>query len=277
MKKFTMLKRISFLTAFTLTISSVSSLSSFAEEETSPEQSIDFNSESVLTSEEREEIASEVQLDAYVLSEDFDLVEEVENTPSLQEMTDDQKQVFDQILEEQVALSGIEDKEEAKLFEEALVDFFDEVSDTYDDLLGAQENLEEAVEEVQSENSAQQDSFVETAFTDTFGIRSADAAIEVKVGVKFAGAVFNMLIGIAVGGGVGAIQSFIIKKGKDAAAKLFTRTVVSRLQAWGANKLALTVGVCVTTALNYLDIGTKIASLIDKKDKKPNNGWINIY
>lgn len=33
--------------------------------------------------------------------------------------------------------------------------------------------------------------------------------------MKFAGAVFNGAIGFAVGGGVGAIQSFILKKGKN--------------------------------------------------------------
>ncbi|GKU82588.1 hypothetical protein [Niallia sp. NCCP-28] len=112
------------------------------------------------------------------------------------------------------------------------------------------------------------------------GIESANAASlkgKVKVGVKLAGAIFNTAIGFAVGGGVGAIQAYILKKGKKEAARIFTKTVTSRLKAWGAKKLALIVGVSVTTALNYLDIGTNIARQIDKRDSKKNNGYIDIY
>ncbi|AKO95127.1 hypothetical protein BEH_15635 [Priestia filamentosa] len=110
----------------------------------------------------------------------------------------------------------------------------------------------------------------------TFGVGKADAA-QVKVGVKFAGAVFNTAIGFAIGGGAGAIQAFIVKKGKKEAQKLFTRTVVSRLKAWGAPKLAAAVGTSVTIALNYADVGTQIAKQLDKRDKRPNNGWIDLY
>lgn len=90
--------------------------------------------------------------------------------------------------------------------------------------------------------------------------------------MKFVGAVLNTAIGFAVGGGVGAIQAYIVKKGKKEAQKLFTRTVVSRLKAWGALKLAFAVGTCVTIALNYLDVGTQIATQLDRRDKRPNNG-----
>ncbi|MBC6136106.1 hypothetical protein HB825_14785 [Listeria booriae] len=102
-------------------------------------------------------------------------------------------------------------------------------------------------------------------------------AFQVKISVKWTGAVLNAAIGFAVGGGVGAIQSFIIKKGKREAEKLFTRTVTSRLKAWGAKKLATVVGAAVTIALNYLDIGTQIAKQLDKRDKRPNNGYVDIY
>ncbi|MED5051002.1 RHS repeat-associated core domain-containing protein [Anoxybacillus rupiensis] len=96
------------------------------------------------------------------------------------------------------------------------------------------------------------------------------------IGVNLAGSIFNFAIGAAVGGGTGAIQAFIIKKGKEAAKRLFYKTVVSRLQAWGANKLAWIVGFAVGVALDYLDIGTMIAKEIDKRDKHPKNGWIDI-
>ncbi|MGX6444461.1 hypothetical protein ACWM35_14735 [Neobacillus sp. K501] len=101
--------------------------------------------------------------------------------------------------------------------------------------------------------------------------------MRIVLGVNFAGSVLNVAIGVAVGGGVGAIQSFIINKGKKEAQRIFTKTVTSRLQAWGANKLAWVVGAAVAIALDYSDVGGMIAIQIDKRDSQPNNGWINIY
>ncbi|NPC93611.1 hypothetical protein HOO54_15555 [Bacillus sp. WMMC1349] len=100
---------------------------------------------------------------------------------------------------------------------------------------------------------------------------------KVKIGVKFAGALLNIAIGVAIGGGVSAIQSFIINKGKKEAQKIFTKTVTSRLKAWGAKKLAFVIGTAVLIALDYLNVGGQIAKQIDKRDRKPNNGWIEIY
>lgn len=125
---------------------------------------------------------------------------------------------------------------------------------------------------------------IQLAFASSFGVKEVEAAkkkkssgIKVGVSVRFAGAVFNAVIGFAVGGGVGVIQSFIIKKGKAEAKRIFTKTVSSRLKAWGAKKLAVSIGVAVAIALNYLDIGTQIAKQLDKRDKHPNNGWVDIY
>lgn len=42
------------------------------------------------------------------------------------------------------------------------------------------------------------------------------------------------------------MKSCIIHKGKEEVRKMFTRTVTSRLKAWEAKKLAISVGVCVT-------------------------------
>ncbi|UTR16445.1 hypothetical protein MM221_07855 [Salipaludibacillus sp. LMS25] len=87
---------------------------------------------------------------------------------------------------------------------------------------------------------------------------------------------YSLFLGVntseAVGGRVGAIQAFIIKKGKKEAQRLFTKTVTSRLKAWGAKKLAVSVAV----AMDYANIGTTMAKQSDKRDKRPNNGWIDI-
>lgn len=273
MKKKEFLKKVSILTVLTLLCSSLGSLSSFASESEIQGSTL----EDALASETVEGISTDVELDEKVLSEDFDLEEEVENMPSVDEMNKEEKELFNSIVQEQVAIAGLESEEEENIFTEAMVDFFDKNSDTYNDLTLAQTELEEQIKET---NTSTENSDVVQVSTDflnkTFGVETAHA-VQVKVGVKFAGAVFNGAIGFAVGGGVGAIQSFILKKGKRQAEKLFTRTVVSRMKAWGAPKLALAVGACVTVALNYLDVGTQIAKQLDKRDKRPNNGWIDLY
>jgi hypothetical protein len=94
------------------------------------------------------------------------------------------------------------------------------------------------------------------------------------IGKDFAASAFNVAIGIAVGGGVGAIQSFIINKGKQEAKRIFTRTVTSKLIAWGANNLAWIVGTAVSFALDYCNIGNAIATYIDNHDTYHGNGWL---
>ena len=102
-------------------------------------------------------------------------------------------------------------------------------------------------------------------------------AIQVRIKNSIAGTVFDVALGAAVGGGTVAVRAFIIKKGKKEAARVFTRTVKSRLIAWGAPKLAVSAGLAVEYALNALDIGNTIAKQFDKRDKRPNNGYIDFY
>jgi hypothetical protein len=292
MKKMKLFKKVTVLTALVLTLSGLSSISSLADssdsivdsELTSVKFNTTVNSE-VLTEAEKEAIVKENPLSEKVLSDEFDLEESVENIPSLQEMNDEEENLFYSIIDEQVALANISDPEEREIYKDSLVNFFNKESESFNNLEGLQNELEESIIqhlENEKETSAELISFLENASVSTFGVTSAKAISnpfkgKVRISVKAAGAVFNTVIGIAVGGGVGAIQAFIVKKGKDAAQKLFTRTVVSRLKAWGAPKLALVVGVSVTTALNYLDIGTNIAKQIDKRDSKKNSGYIEIY
>ncbi|MDR0125538.1 MULTISPECIES: hypothetical protein [Bacillus] len=270
-------KKISILTVIIFTISSLSTLTSFAESNNEKQPVL----EGVLVEETVEGINSnDVQLSKNVLSEEFDLEEEVRNMPSIDEMTKDERKLFDEIVEEQTELSNVNEKE---IFKKELTNFFDKESDTYNDLSAAQEEL---VEEMNDSALVDNDyfAFAKDIFVSSFGVKEIQAAkkkkssgIKVGVTVRFAGAVFNAVIGFAVGGGVGAIQSFIIKKGKAEAKRIFTKTVTSRLKAWGAKKLAISIGVAVAIALNYLDIGTQIAKQLDKRDKRPNNGWVDIY
>lgn len=127
------LKKVSILTVVLFTISSLSTLTSFAETESDNEKQPVL--EGVLVGETVDGINSKnVQLSKEVLSEEFDLEEEVRNMPSIDEMTKDEKQLFNKIVEEQTELSNVNEKE---IFKQELTNFFDKYSDTYNDLTAA--------------------------------------------------------------------------------------------------------------------------------------------
>lgn len=91
-----------------------------------------------------------------------------------------------------------------------------------------------------------------------------------------AGYLIDYAIGGIVGGGISCIKKFIINKGKDEAIKIFTRTIVSKLLAWGLPKLASFIPFVVTIAMAYLNIGATIANLLDTRfDFHRNNGWVD--
>ncbi|CAM4158967.1 hypothetical protein [Lederbergia lenta] len=54
------------------------------------------------------------------------------NLPSIQEMTNKEKELFNQIIDEQVQLMGLESERDEVTIENLLIDFFDEESETYD-------------------------------------------------------------------------------------------------------------------------------------------------
>ncbi|RDW19671.1 hypothetical protein [Oceanobacillus chungangensis] len=68
----------------------------------------------------------------------------------------------------------------------------------------------------------------------------------------------------------------VIKVGKKEAGRVFTKTVTSKIKVWGAPKLASYIGVAVAFALEYADVGGQIAKQIDKRDKRPNDGWLDL-
>lgn len=218
------------------------------------------------------------ELSDEVLSDNFDLEKAVENMPSINDMNHQEKIIFENIIEEQVEMANLETQEEKELFYESIKDFFDETSSTYNDLSAATTKIENDIKDLKKDEISEENYYSAIdIIKNNLGIKEAYAAIQIKIGVKLAGAIFNTMIGFAVGGGVGAIQAFIVKKGKAEAKKIFTKTVVSKLKEWGAPKLAAAVGGIIGTAMNYLDIGTKIAQILDSKDKRPNNGYIDFY
>ncbi len=188
---------------------------------------------------------------------DFDLEKEIDSLPSVHEMTVEEKKLFDKLVNEEVGKHGQANPE---LYKQVLTDFFDESSGHAGDLNYAANVLEN-----------------KTLINNDISTMGWDWIPDIKIGTNLAGSILNVAIGVAVGGGVGAIQGFIVAKGKKEAQRIFTKTVTSKLTEWGAPKLAIFVGAAVAIALDYSDIGAKIAEYLDSKDSKPNNGWIEIY
>ncbi|MDA2566789.1 hypothetical protein PDQ34_22870 [Bacillus cereus] len=98
------------------------------------------------------------------------------------------------------------------------------------------------------------------------------------IGVNILGSVLNVAIGTLVTGslGYGAISTYIKAVDKKEAQRVFTKTVKSKLIAVGACTFATSVGSARNIALDYINIGGKIASWLDCKDKQPKNGWIDV-
>lgn len=198
--------------------------------------------------------------------DEMDLLKKMEETPSVHEMTKEQKAGFDELVEEEVSKHGGDNPE---LYRQILTDFFDTTSGHANDIVFASQKLE----------SGSLDFVAQPIFgaQEVGAMGFWDWVPDIKIGVNLAGSILNVAIGAAVGGGVGGIQAYIRSKGVRAAEQMFGRTVKTKLTEWGAPKLAIFVGAAVSVAMEYSDVGGKIAEYIESKDSKPKNGWIDIY
>ena len=125
-----LVKRISALTVAILIISSFSNLASSEAQENTEIVQKEITSVAVLedltttnitnldevkVTKEIAELAEEIELNEGLLSDDFDFEEAAVNLPSIQEMTNGEKEVFNQIVDEQVNLMGLESKQDKKV------------------------------------------------------------------------------------------------------------------------------------------------------------------
>lgn len=134
-----LVKRISALTVAILIISSFSNLASSEAQENTEIVQKEITSVAVLedltttnitnldevkVTKEIAELAEEIELNEGLLSDDFDFEEAAVNFPSIQEMTNEEKEVFNQIVDEQVNLMGLESKQDKKSGRRFINQFF---------------------------------------------------------------------------------------------------------------------------------------------------------
>lgn len=248
-----------------------------------PLEDLTFDDLEKMSEDELEEFGINTDEDAEkfnteILDEDFDF-EAAVNDLDIAKMDKEERDEFQQVIEEVAATSG---SEEVELLEEALIDIFDSDSETFNDLEATQENLEEAyVEKLESEEIA----FLSKTKKLIFGSNKVYAAKKkkgkIRVGVNLAGSVINVAIIGVVGGGVSALKSYIKKKGKKVVAKNLSRVATAqakkiKIKSVRGVAIATVISSAIYVALDYLDVGVALARVIDSKDWYRNNGWIDI-
>ncbi|MDM5283867.1 hypothetical protein ABEI56_04565 [Peribacillus castrilensis] len=174
----------------------------------------------------------------------------------------DENGVIEQITPEEEAMfediPSIEEMsaEELQVFNESLDENITVMSPSEADI------VKEAVIDLYSENGSNI-----SAMSKRLGLSLSNKTVAVGINVALDMAVF----GVAAG----SVKAFIVKKGKKEAARVFTKTVKSRLIAWGAPALAVSAVYAINYAIVYFDIGARVAIYLDGIDYKPRNGRIN--
>lgn len=102
---------------------------------------------------------------------------------------------------------------------------------------------------------------------------------DVHISNRIVGAAIEVVVTGAIAGfGVASVKALVKKVGKRETRKIFTRTIKSKLIAWGAETL-ITYHIIDSAAdfiFEYMDWGSKIADYLDSKDDVPNNGYLDV-
>lgn len=100
---------------------------------------------------------------------------------------------------------------------------------------------------------------------------------DIKIENDIVAAAINVAIDMTlVAVGVDSVVALVKKVGIKEARKIFTKTLASKLTAWGLGVLTTALPVAVDFIFNLLDPGSKIAKYLDSKDDFPGNGYLDI-
>lgn len=139
---------------------------------------------------------------------------------------------------------------------------------------------EELIFVLETENSLQ---LLSDEKCDTKGsyrlVRSAKKKPKVNITVSnsVAAAAFNTAIDmLLISTGVGSVTLYIRKVGLKEAKRIFTKTVTSKLKAWGCAALATSIPAAVSFAFNLANPGQGIANYVAKHDSNPKSEDIEL-
>ncbi|WP_120473048.1 hypothetical protein, partial [Brochothrix thermosphacta] len=152
---------------------------------------------------------------------------------------------------------GVDDTEIEDVYKDNLEGFFDKNSETYENIQTSQAKIDEDLKDLEETHLSVLDK--------TASFITGDKKVQAfrLMSTRWAGTILDVALGLAIGVSVGAFADYIRIKGKKEAARVFSRTVKSRLTAWRAPKLAWAVSGAVIFALNFSDVGGMIAKQID--------------
>jgi len=190
--------------------------------------------------------------------EDSAMIEALENAEPFQpdKMTKAEKKVYYAAIDKEVkAMKNKYGKEfNEKMFKKELIKF------------------------LETENSYANLSTMDKSLFSSSGMTRAGSWIpDIKLTNDFVAAAINVIISTLVGGvGVASLSAYIKKVGLNEAKKNFTRTLASKLKAWGFALLATKIDDAFEFMMNYLNPGYHCALFLDSIDSYPNNGYLDI-
>ena len=158
---------------------------------------------------------------------------------------------------------------EKKAYYEAIEKQVDLMIKEYGENFDAQSFREELIFVLETENSLQSLSDAD--------LLAGSWIPDIKIKNSVAAAAFNTAIDVLlISAGVGTVTALVKKVGVNEARKMFTRTLTSKLKAWGLVALAGFIPTCVNFVFNLLSPGSAIATFLDKNDHFKNNGYIDV-
>lgn len=100
---------------------------------------------------------------------------------------------------------------------------------------------------------------------------------DIKIKNNVVEGAINVIISVVIGGvGVGSLSAYVRKVGLKEARRIFTKTIATKLKAWGLGVLAASSVKVFDFMVNYLNPGYYAANFLDSIDSYPNNGYLDV-
>lgn len=100
---------------------------------------------------------------------------------------------------------------------------------------------------------------------------------DICISNDYVSATISLIIdALLVGSGVGSVGALVRKVGVKEAKRIFTKSLKSKLIAWGAESFTKYVPTMVSFILEVASPEDKIAEFLDSVDSCPNDGYFNV-
>lgn len=100
---------------------------------------------------------------------------------------------------------------------------------------------------------------------------------DICISNEYVSAAIGILInGALIASGVGSVTALVKKIGAEEAKKIFTKSLKSKLIAWGCGSLAYAIPKLVDFIISVTSPEDKIAEYLDSIDSYPNDGYLDI-